>query len=554
MKLKRLITILVFAAGSSHHFAQDAETVPAESEFAAEVEVVAAVVDPGEPFSSELEADESLVLPADSPSVLAEELEPVVAVVSDATVISNLFSAYIEAMGGERLLQRIKSRVSKGTYENGDQKADFELHQSKDGGFLRVVQFPANTSRVGYDGEVAWKQAGETDWTELSAIEARKQKFFSGLNGFLNWREFYTTTRLLDDIEINSRLVKVVLAENESGVSQRIYFDAQNFRVVRVDEEAEYEGLGLVKSETYFKDYRAVDGVVVPFLEEIVLPDSVMIRRVRSVEQGVPLQAGLFSPPKAGEVASSGVRDTERFFNNLTIGGIIYTNVWVHRQTNYNVLIRHSQGIHTIKLTDLPKEDLDELRPQLGDLANIEEDRASVVVDKWGEIAGDVELQEMFRSKAKMATEMFAYVLIPFLIGWLVAHLIWSYIIKRLCDRTETKGGIACWIPFVQMAPMLRAAGFSDKWLGSAIALIVFPTLLVAIAPFVGFNVEPGSLAMMMVAVFVVIGWLIITVASLMWPFKICSRCQKSPFLGLLMFVPVANIGVVLYLAFSKES
>jgi hypothetical protein len=238
----------------------------------------------------------------------------------------------------------------------------------------------------------------------------------------------------------------------------------------------------------------------------------------------------------------------------LTIGGIVYTNVWVHRQTNFNVLIRHAQGIHTIKLTDLPKEDLAELRPQIGDLANIDENRASIVVDQWGKFADNPELQRMVSENTQMATEMFAYIFIPFLLGWLVGHLIWSYIIKRLCDRTQTKSGLAVWIPFVQLAPMFRAAGFSDKWLGSALALLVVPVLVLAVAPLAGFDIEPKSVAMMMMIGFVAIGVLVISIASVMWPFKICSRCKKSPALGLLMFVPGVNIGMMLYLAFSEES
>lgn len=69
---------------------------------------------------------------------------------------------------------------------------------------------------------------------------------------------------------------------------------------------------------------------------------------------------------------AAGQDDTEeRQFETLTVGELSFTNVWVHRQTNFNILIRHSRGIHTIKLTDLPSDQLAALQSQIGDLADV---------------------------------------------------------------------------------------------------------------------------------------------------------------------------------------
>lgn len=75
----------------------------------------------------------------------------------------------------------------------------------------------------------------------------------------------------------------------------------------------------------------------------------------------------------AGTTASN---DSERHFEMLRVGELGFTNVWVHRQTNFNILIRHSGGIHTIKLTDLPADELAELKSQVGDLAAIDQQLA----------------------------------------------------------------------------------------------------------------------------------------------------------------------------------
>ena len=75
---------------------------------------------------------------------------------------------------------------------------------------------------------------------------------------------------------------------------------------------------------------------------------------------------------RAEDHATNASQDTnERHFEQLKVGELNFTNVWVHRQTNFNILIRHSRGIHTIKLSDLPGSELAELRSQIGDLAEI---------------------------------------------------------------------------------------------------------------------------------------------------------------------------------------
>lgn len=77
-------------------------------------------------------------------------------------------------------------------------------------------------------------------------------------------------------------------------------------------------------------------------------------------------------PVLAQDRAPASRDDLERHFELVTVGALAFTNVWVHRQTNYNILIRHQGGIHTLKLTDLPSGELAELRSQIGDLAMVE--------------------------------------------------------------------------------------------------------------------------------------------------------------------------------------
>ncbi|HAV64041.1 MAG TPA: hypothetical protein DCY13_16950, partial [Verrucomicrobiales bacterium] len=51
--------------------------------------------------------------------------------------------------------------------------------------------------------------------------------------------------------------------------------------------------------------------------------------------------AGAVQSQESG--GSVGEDPSERHFEVLNVGDLSFTNVWVHRQTNFNILIRHSR-------------------------------------------------------------------------------------------------------------------------------------------------------------------------------------------------------------------
>jgi hypothetical protein len=252
---------------------------------------------------------------------------------------------------------------------------------------------------------------------------------------------------------------------------------------------------------------------------------------------------------KPATSAPGGRRDVERHFDSLTIGELVYTNVWVHRQTNFNVLIRHAGGIHTIKLTDLPQSELDALRPQLGDLANIKEDKEPEVVSRLKEMrdsemsaAYQVKLEELMRN----AEPTLRALVLPVIGGLVLLHLISSFFIYSLCKKTNTKTGFEVWLPFINQTALLRAAGLPGVW-----ALLGFMAPLIPAAVFSAQLLPPASLPGMVVVGISAMFSIASGVVWIAWCFKICIARQKSGWLGILLLIPGVNLLTITYLAFA---
>lgn len=242
-------------------------------------------------------------------------------------------------------------------------------------------------------------------------------------------------------------------------------------------------------------------------------------------------------------------RETERHFESLTIGASIYTNVWVHRQTNFNVLIRHAGGIDTIKLTDLPKSDLDALRPQLGELANIQEEKEPEFVGRLKDMH-ESEATAVYRAQfethiAELTPKLMA-LLLPVLGVLVLLHLISSFFIYSLCKKTNTKAGFEVWLPLVNQTALLRAAGLPGVW-----ALLGFMAPLIPAAVFSAQLLPPVSLPGMVVVGISAMFSLASGVVWIAWCFKICIARQKSGWLGILLLIPGVNLLTITYLAFA---
>jgi hypothetical protein len=115
----------------------------------------------------------------------------------------------------------------------------------------------------------------------------------------------------------------------------------------------------------------------------------------------------------------------------------------------------------------------------------------------------------------------FAGFFIIFLIVILVLYIFMAICLMKIAKKTNTPNGWFAWIPILNVVLMLQIAKKPVWWI-----VLIF-------IPFVNFV------------------WVVLQI--LVW-MSISRECGKEEWLGILMLVPVANIFVPAYLAFSGNS
>lgn len=140
----------------------------------------------------------------------------------------------------------------------------------------------------------------------------------------------------------------------------------------------------------------------------------------------------------------------------------------------------------------------------------------------------------------------------PLLIGLLVAssviQLVWAYALSAIARKTEQSGlmELLAWIPILQIAPMLAAGGGSVlRFAIGAIGLVIGNGILVAVATVLGGAFGRG-LAFLGLGLSALL--CIFYFGQIAWNTAVARDCPG--WVGLLCFVPLANLFVYPYLAF----
>jgi hypothetical protein len=192
-----------------------------------------------------------------------------------------VFEKYLKAIGGRPALEKITSRVSKGTVE---------LAALATTGTVEIVeQSPnkssliINTPGVGviqktFDGRRAWLQDPLRGLIRFTGFDLKLAADAAVFNRQAKLKELYPSAVVTGKEKLGARDVLVVQTNSEKW-----YFDAE-------------DGLLLRMGNIYFDDYREVDGVKLPFkMRENVFNGFGLDYQFKEIRQNVKIEESKFA-------------------------------------------------------------------------------------------------------------------------------------------------------------------------------------------------------------------------------------------------------------------
>lgn len=217
----------------------------------------------------------------------------------------------VTALGGRAAHAKVKSRSTTGTIilstPAGDIKGSIEVLNAAPNKTRTLIKADLTALGAGplvldqrFDGSSGYSLDTLQGNREITGNELENLRSNSFPHPFLNYKELGTTVRLSGKEKVGDREAYVVIFEPTSGSAIRQYIDTETSLPIRMVRTVDVPQLGReIEQTTEMLDFRAVDGVKVPFRFTSTSSVQDFTITIDKVEHNVDVDQTLFSKPAA---------------------------------------------------------------------------------------------------------------------------------------------------------------------------------------------------------------------------------------------------------------
>ncbi len=216
-----------------------------------------------------------------------------------------LLDKYLAAIGGADALQKITSRVQKGTITAfGGQHFPVDVYSKAPDKRLSVMHLQGGDSFTGFDGKQGWLSVPGRVHT-MSATENAAARIDADLYLPAHLKTLYEKFRVDIGEKIDGHDTYLVAGRTEGQPPLRLYLDKESGLLLRLVRYAETP-LGRNPTQIDYADYRNANGVKAPFRWILARPGNRFTIQVEQLQQNVPVDDSKFAiPPSAAQKPST---------------------------------------------------------------------------------------------------------------------------------------------------------------------------------------------------------------------------------------------------------
>src|ERR1051325_5456938 len=217
-----------------------------------------------------------------------------------------IFGKYAAALGGQTAIDKLKSRIAKGTVTQANGNSfQFELSQAAPDKFYLVVTTPQGTVERGFNGQVGWEKTAR-GVREVTGTELINFKAANGLFTLLKLKEQYSKPPRVRKDKLGDHDVYIVDGTTTDNRRMRLYFDTTSGLLLRRTTTMPTM-IGIIPDQIDLEDYREADGLKFPFTAraatlEVGNPTST--RTFTELKLNVPVDDSKFNMPPAPKPAT----------------------------------------------------------------------------------------------------------------------------------------------------------------------------------------------------------------------------------------------------------
>jgi hypothetical protein len=213
--------------------------------------------------------------------------------------VDKILEKYVGALGGKAAIEKLTSRVAKGTFEMDQMPgpATEEIYEKAPNKQLSITDAPSfGVVKRAFNGTVGWQDMPQTGLQDVTGDQLAAMKRYSDFYREIKLQELYPKMTVKGKESVNGHDAYVVEATPADGPPELMYFDVGSGLLVRAQGQAEGPN-GTVTIDYTFDDYREVDGINIPFVIHQSMGDFAFTIRLTEVKHNVPIEDAKFDKP-----------------------------------------------------------------------------------------------------------------------------------------------------------------------------------------------------------------------------------------------------------------
>ncbi|HEX7895519.1 MAG TPA: c-type cytochrome [Terriglobales bacterium] len=207
-----------------------------------------------------------------------------------------VIAKYVQALGGANAIENLKSLGEKGAAEFAGRQIPVDIADESPNKRIISIHMPGGDSVTAINGDTGWMAAPHRPVHEMSSGEVAVAKLDANLQLPLQLKQAFEELKAEPAEKLNDRDCYVLLGKVGGVPRARFYFDQQSGLLVRIMQYSE-TALGLNPTRIDYSDFRAVNGVQIPYHWTVARPAGQFTIQISEVTPNVQVNSSSFSRP-----------------------------------------------------------------------------------------------------------------------------------------------------------------------------------------------------------------------------------------------------------------
>lgn len=207
-----------------------------------------------------------------------------------------LLEKYVQVVGGAAAVDKIRSRVMKGSIEVGGKSLPIDIYAKDPEERISLTHAPEGDSVTAFNGHEGWLGMQGRPMREMHGSDLDGAAIDADLHLAAHLKQMFIQTEVREGGTIDAHATYEVVGQREGKPPIELYFDQRSGLLVRLVRYGD-TALGWLPTQIDYADYRDIDGVKVPCRWTLARPSGRFTIQIAEVKQNVPVDDAKFVKP-----------------------------------------------------------------------------------------------------------------------------------------------------------------------------------------------------------------------------------------------------------------